>query len=78
MQLKRQSAEAWKNEKNHSKGNNTSGNPVRREKIFIPVDHVKYSGQVRSGQVRSGQVRSGQVRSGQVRSQHLLFVQFSR
>ena len=85
MQLKRQSVEAWQNEKQYSKGNNTIKNPIPRQNIFKPVDHVKYEGQVRSGQVRSGQVRSGQVRSGQVRSgqvrsgqQHLLFVQFSR
>ena len=51
MQLKRQSVEAWKNEKHHSKENNTSDNPIPRREIFKPVDHVKYKGQVRSGQV---------------------------
>ena len=30
------------------KGNNTSENPMLRQKIFKPVDHVKYEGQVRS------------------------------
>ena len=62
MQLKRQSVEAWQNEKHYSKGNNASKNPIPRQEIFEPVGHVKYE---------------GQVRSGQVRSQHLLFVQFS-
>ena len=51
MQLKRQSLEAWHNEKHYSKGNNTSKNPTPRQEIFKPVDHVKYEGQVRSGQV---------------------------
>ena len=49
MQLMRQSVEAWQNEKHYSKGNNTSENPVPRQGIFKPVDHVKYKGQVRSG-----------------------------
>ena len=48
MQLKRQSVEAWQNEKHYSKGNNTSENPIPRLEIFKPVDHV-YKGQVRSG-----------------------------
>ena len=49
MQLKRQSIEAWQNEKHYSTENNTSENPVPRQEIFKPVDHVKYEGQVRSG-----------------------------
>ena len=48
MQLKRQSAEAWQNEKHYPKRNNTSENPIPRQEIFKPVDHVKYEGQVRS------------------------------
>ena len=48
MQLKRQSAEAWQNEKHYSKGNNTSENPIPRQEIFKPVDHVKYERQVKS------------------------------
>ena len=64
MQLKRQSVDAWQNKKHYLKENNyISENPIPRQEIFKPVDHVKYE---------------GQVRSGQVRSQHLLFVQFSR
>ena len=51
MQLIRQSAEAWQNEKHYSKGNNTSENSIPRQEIFKPVDDVKYEGQVRSGQV---------------------------
>ena len=47
-QLKRQSVEAWQNEKHHSKENNTSENPIPRREIFKSVDHVKYEGQVRS------------------------------
>ena len=62
-QLKRQSVDAWQNEKHYSKKNNTSKNPIPRREMFKSVDHVKYE---------------RQVRSGQVRSQHLLFVQFSR
>ena len=48
MQLKRQSVEAWQNEKLYSKENNTSENPIPRREIFKLVDHVKYEGQVRS------------------------------
>ena len=48
MELKRQSIEAWQNEKHYSKGNNTSENPISRQEIFKPIDHVKYEGQVRS------------------------------
>ena len=48
MQLKRQSVEAWQNEKYYLKVNNTSENPIPRQQIFKPVDHVKYEGQVRS------------------------------
>ena len=44
MQLKRQSVEAWQNEKLHSKENNTSENPIPRQEIFKPIDHVKYEG----------------------------------
>ena len=33
MQLKRQSIEAWQNEKHSSKGNNTSENPIPRQEI---------------------------------------------
>ena len=51
MQLKRQSVEVWQNEKLHSKENNTSENPIPRQKIFKPVDRMKYEGQVRSGQI---------------------------
>ena len=47
MQLKKQSVEAWQNEKHYSKGNNTSGNPIPRQEIFKPVDNVKYEDQVR-------------------------------
>ena len=46
MQLNRQSIEAWQNEKQYSKENNTSENPIPRREIFISVDHVKYEGQV--------------------------------
>ena len=48
MQLKRQCVEVWQNEKNYSKGNNTSENPIPRQEIFKSVDHVKYEGHVRS------------------------------
>ena len=51
MQLKRQSVEVWQNEKHYLQGNNTSENPIPRQEIFRPVDHVKYESQVRSGQV---------------------------
>ena len=48
MQLNRQSIDAWQNEKNYSKGSNTSENPIPRQEIFKPVDHVKYEPKVRS------------------------------
>ena len=48
MQLKRQSVEAWQNEKHYSKENNTSKNPIPKQEILKPVDHMKYEGQVRS------------------------------
>ena len=48
MQLKRQSVEAWQNEKHYSKENNTSENPIPRREIFKSVDHVRYEGQVRT------------------------------
>ena len=48
MQLNRQSVEAWQDEKHYSKGNNTSENPIPRQEIFKPVDHVKYESQVKS------------------------------
>ena len=48
MQLKSQSVEAWQNEKHYSKQNNTSKNPVPRQKILKSVGQVKYEGQVRS------------------------------
>ena len=49
MQLKRQSVEAWKNEKRIiPEENNTSEIPIPRREIFKAVDHVKYEGQVRS------------------------------
>ena len=51
MQLKRLSVEAWKNEKHYSKGDNTGEDPIPKQEIFKPVDHVKYEDQVRSGQV---------------------------
>ena len=46
MQLKRQPAEAWQNEKHYSKENNTSENRIPKREIFKSVDHVKYEGQV--------------------------------
>ena len=46
MQLKRQSVEAWKNEKHYSIENNASENLFPKREIFKPVDHVKYEGQV--------------------------------
>ena len=49
MQLKRQSVEAWQNEKHYSKENNANENPIPRREIFKLVDHVKCEGQVRSG-----------------------------
>ena len=45
MQFKRQSIEAWKNEKHYSKENNTSENPIPRPEILKPVDYVKCEGQ---------------------------------
>ena len=33
MQLKRQSVEAWQNEKHYSKGSNTRENPIPRQEI---------------------------------------------
>ena len=48
MELKRQSVEAWQNQKHYSKGNNTSENPISTQKIFKPVDQVKYEGQIKS------------------------------
>ena len=44
MQLKKQSVEAWQNEKHYLKGNNTNKNPIPRQEIFKPVGE----GQVRS------------------------------
>ena len=49
MQLKRQSGEAWQNEKHYSKDNNTSENPIPKREIFKSVDYIKYEGQVRPG-----------------------------
>ena len=46
MQLKRQSAGAWQNEKHYSKDNNSSENPIPKREIFKSLDHVKYEGQV--------------------------------
>ena len=37
---------AWQNEKYYSKGNNTSENPIPRQEIKKPVDHVRRSGHV--------------------------------
>ena len=51
MQLKRQSVEAWQNEKHYSKGNNTSENPIPRQEISN--QSTMWSTNVRSGQVRS-------------------------
>ena len=34
------------NEKHYSKGNNSSKNPIPRQEIFKPVNHVKCEGQV--------------------------------
>ena len=48
MQLKRQSVDAWQNEKYYSKENNTSENRIPRQEIFKSVDHVRYESQVRS------------------------------
>ena len=49
MQLKRQSIEAWQNEKHYPKGNNTSENPIPRQEI-------SNQSTMRSTKVRSGQV----------------------
>ena len=46
MQLKRQSVEAWQNEKHYSLLYQREPNPKTTN--FKPVDHVKYEGQVRS------------------------------
>ena len=48
MQLKRQSVEAWQNEKHYLKEYETSENPIPKREIFNSVDHVKYEGQIRS------------------------------
>ena len=48
MQLRRQSVDAWRNEKQYSKENNTNENPISRREILKLVDHVRYEGQVRS------------------------------
>ena len=42
IQLKKQSVEAWQNEKRYSKENNTKENTIPRREIFRSVDHVKY------------------------------------
>ena len=47
MQLKRQSVEAWQNEKHYSKGNNTSENPFPRQEISN--QSTMWSTKVRSG-----------------------------
>ena len=47
MQLKRQSVEAWQNEKHYSKGNNTSENPIPRQEISN--QSTMWSTKVRSG-----------------------------
>ena len=47
MQLKRQSIEAWQNEKHYSKGNNTSENPILRQEIS--KQSTMSSTKVRSG-----------------------------
>ena len=44
LQLKRQSVEAWQNEKHYTKENNTSENHRPRRETFKSVDHVKCSG----------------------------------
>ena len=47
MQLKRQSVEAWQNEKHYSKGNNTSENPIPEKKFQTSRScEVRRSGQV--------------------------------
>ena len=47
MQLKRQSIEVWQNEKDYSKGNNTSENPIPRQEISN--QSTMWSTKVRSG-----------------------------
>ena len=47
MQLKRQSEEAWQNEKHYSKGNNTNENPIPR--LEISNQSTMWSTKVRSG-----------------------------
>ena len=47
MQLKRQSVEAWQNEKHYSKENNTSENPIPRQEISN--QSTMWSTNVRSG-----------------------------
>ena len=47
MQLKRQSVEAWQNEKHYSKGNNISENPIPRKEILN--QSTMWSTKVRSG-----------------------------
>ena len=54
MQLKRQSVEAWQNEKHYSKENNTIENLIPKLGIFKPVDYVKYEGQVTTFVVCAG------------------------
>ena len=44
MQLKRQSEEAWQNEKHYSKGNNTSENPIPRQKCLICGESHSHKG----------------------------------
>ena len=48
MQLKRQSGEAWQNERQYSKGNNTSENLIPRQEIpnQSTMCEVRRSGQV--------------------------------
>ena len=41
MQLKRQTVEAWQNEKHYSKESNTSENSIPGQEIFKSVDHVR-------------------------------------
>ena len=59
MQLKRQFVEAWQNEKHYSKGNNTSENPIPRQEIFKPVDHVKYEGHKQRGKTSDWSIFAG-------------------
>ena len=46
MQLKRQSIEAWQNEKYYLKGNNTSEIPIPTQEIFSRPCEVRRPGQV--------------------------------